>query len=917
MVNSKAATPPAAMMAFLDSLDPNTVLVTANQRLSRHLTELYARRQQARGASAWERPAILPWSAWVSELWAACVEALAERGEAPRAMLTPGQELALWEQVIGDTQAGAGLFAVSTAARTAQEAWRLLRAWRLPEPSIRRMASEDCLHFLNWSARFRERCEADGWIDASQALDALSEAVHRGTIRVPARVWLAGFEELTPQQKDFIESLRARSTRVEPIAAPAYNPPVVRVAAADVADEIAVAACWIRTVLGRDPHARIGIVVPDLAVRRTAIQRIFDDMLVPSAVLPGAADTPRPYNISLGVPLLDYPVAASACLILELAQEELPIERAGLLLRSPHLAGGESERTRRGLLDARLRRRGELTIAPALLGRLAAAEGDEARTARCPQLAEVLARLQRERAAVPRHQRPSRWAASFARWLEAAGWPGERTLTSEEFQTVQAWHELLEEFAALDPLLAPLTLEEALGRLRRLAAEHLFQPQSAEVPVQVLGVMETEGLDFDHLWVMGLHDELWPASPRPNPLLPASVQRKHGLPHASAERELLFARRLTARLLASASRQAVLSCPRREGDRELFPSPLILAYPEVPCETVAGERAPLYHEALQRSSSLERLHDDTAPPLPEGERVAGGSAVFRLQAACPFRAFAEVRLAAAPLEEPAVGLDARERGILLHKALECLWRALRDRARLHAMSEPALAGSVARAVDEALADMKRRRPQTFTPRFALLERERLVRLITEWLALEKTRAPFVALGHETRARFAIGGIEIDMAIDRIDTLEDGRLVVIDYKSGVPDIRDWFGERPADPQLPLYTLCCEEGGRAVAAVAYAQVRHGELAFKGVARAAGILPGVPEYTAGEVTQGRSAWDQLLQGWRGVLAELARRFRAGAAEVDPRDGEVCRHCHLHSLCRVYELEARLGRLDTEAGG
>jgi probable DNA repair protein len=480
---------------------------------------------------------------------------------------------------------------------------------------------------------------------------------------------------------------------------------------------------------------------------------------------------------------------------------------------------------------------------------------------------------------------------------------------------VQAWRELLEEFAALDPLIASLTLGEALGRLRRLAAERLFQPQSAEVPVQVLGVLETEGLAFDHLWVMGLHDELWPASPRPNPLLPVSVQRKHGLPHASAERELVFARRVTARLLASARRQVVLSSPRREGDRDLFPSPLILAYPETPCATVAGDRSPLYRESLQRSSSLERLADGTAPPLAEGEHVAGGSAVFRLQAACPFRAFAEVRLDAAPLEEPAVGLDARERGILLHKALELLWQRLRDRERLHAMPEQALGESVARAVDAALAAMKRRRPRTFTPRFTLLERERLIRLIAEWLALEKARAPFVALGHETRGRFAIGGIEIDMAIDRMDVLEDGGLVVIDYKSGVPEVQDWFGDRPADPQLPLYTLYCEEGGRSVAAVAYAQVRRGDLAFKGLARDAGILPGVPEFTGSEAAQGRGAWGDLLQGWKAVLVGLARRFRAGAAEVDPRDTQVCRHCHLHSLCRVYELEARLGRLDVEA--
>jgi len=93
-------------------------------------------------------------------------------------------------------------------------------------------------------------------------------------------------------------------------------------------------------------------------------------------------------------------------------------------------------------------------------------------------------------------------------------------------------------------------------------------------PVQVMGMLEAAGLRFDHLWIMGLHDEALPAPANPNPFLPTSLQRQHKLPHSSAERELEFANKLAERLLASAP-DVVLSYPEREGDRTLSPSPLV------------------------------------------------------------------------------------------------------------------------------------------------------------------------------------------------------------------------------------------------------------------------------------------------------------------------------------------------------
>ncbi len=54
-----------------------------------------------------------------------------------------------------------------------------------------------------------------------------------------------------------------------------------------------------------------------------------------------------------------------------------------------------------------------------------------------------------------------------------------------------------------------------------------------------------------------------------------------------------------------------------------------------------------------------------------------------------------------------------------------------------------------------------------------------------------------------------------MRIDRIDEMPDGSLAVIDYKTSasVPSPSSWLGDRPSDPQLPLYALAVEQQGTA--------------------------------------------------------------------------------------------------------
>ncbi len=900
------------------ALAEGAAVITANRRLARAVLDSYNLAQAANGSAAWETPDVLPWASWLQRGW----ETMAVGDGAQPLLLTAFQELSLWEQVVRDSVWGGALLQPAPAARAAREAWELAHAWCLdlaPLSAQRDVWGEDTRAFVDWAQSYTRRCAEHGWLDQARLADWVARRLHDGdadTRLLPSRLLLVGFDELTPQQTALVEVLREAGVAVEVGGNASPTQYVRAVALVDAEAEISAAARWARARLARSPQARIGVVVPDLTNTRARVERIFDDIMLPAAVLaetctPEARWQARPFNISAGRPLSDYPLVHAAFATLELGGEPQPLERVGALLRSPFLGGAESEREARARFDARLRRRGETRIGVrGLLALLASEEETGASPAACSGLRSRLAAWEQLRQSLPARQAPGRWAEAIPRLLDALGWPGERSMDSIEYQTWQAFREQLGALAGLDVLEPRLTLAQALGALQRLCAAQLFQPEGGEAPVQILGTLEAAGLSFDYLWVMGLHDEAWPQAPRPNPLLPVRLQREAGIPHASPERELLFAARITERLCAAAP-DVVLSWPQRDGDRDLRPSPLIAEHaasieePSTVLDALDDAQFPLYREALVGTAPIEALDDRRAPPVDAAD-VPGGTAIFKHQAACPFRAFAEHRLGAAPLEEAQLGLDARGRGIVLHTALERLWARLDSHAHLAALDADERAAEVHAAVEQAVDFMASRRPATFTPRFRELEVKRLVRLLDAWLDCELERAPFSVVYQEEEGRISLGGVTARLKIDRIDRLDDGGLAIIDYKSGRTDIRDWLGERPEEPQLPLYALS-QDGREDVSAVLFAQLRPGELGFKGLTREDDQIPGALTLAASKQAADYADWHSLLAHWRETLVELGEAFRAGQAAVDPKQyPQTCRYCHLPSLCRVGEQHA-----------
>lgn len=872
--------------------DNPTLVLTVNARLARWL-KLQYNRQKAQTQTVWETPSILQFDAWLRQTW---VESWPRRY-----VLTELQALHLWERIIrNDPETSRlDLLHLRGAAKQAAEAHRLLHQYGVTDEPSHYSLSEETLSFHRWRGEYQQQLKRWNAIDPCELLTAVQKGMEGGTIPVPPSVIFAGFDEWTPELERFIRFLESKSVSVSHYpSAPEPQPETLRTRLhenkrtvqeyPDPREEVIQCARWVRSVM--QPQKTIGIVATRMEDYRDLLVREFKAELAPQSVYCWQGQE-APFNISLGQPLARERAVDLALKLLETLRPSLPVGLYSQVLLSPCFGSWDSERQARWDRGYQVRKYGLLWVD--VTRELNALDRDA-----LPAFRKALEAL-RDWTQTTGNRPPSEWARQIAKFLHDMGWPhGERALTSREFQVHDSWNESLDALATLDGVLGSIHRTTAAATLKRIAQEKVFQPKTREEPIQVVGLLEAAGMQFDHTWILGCHAETLPALHDPNPFIPIHLQRKHQLPHCTPTRSLRFYENVLSNLLSTAP-DVQLSYPETAGDQELLLSPMLknVEVVRVDLTTLPSHRV---IDLFQEQTILEAVEDRLTLPMTTQERASlrGGHSILKHQAECPFRAFALHRLRAETPEWREFELSALERGNLVHTILEKFWFQIKTKRNLEArFADGTVASEVEKLVDAVLQE----RASLFygQEEFKKLERERLCGLILEWLEVERKREDFEVMDAEKKIELTLGGLNLSLQIDRIDQLGGDRKALIDYKTGGgPLINGWYDERILEPQLPLYCLA-----HPADAILFAKVNKGNCGFSGMGRDGLNLPGFNNRR--EDKGGFADWDTAVQAWRSRLEATAGLFLQGDLKVDPAPkANPCRNCELPTLCRKAEL-------------
>jgi probable DNA repair protein len=873
----------------------STVLVPTTE-LAAALLDAVERTHRAAGRQIWPTPGIRDFAGWLKDRYARrqLIDSTLPR------CLGDIEERELWRHVVLDSDVGRFL-EPSGAARAARRARRATHEYAIPMSAIAADGGEEAAMFVEWSARFAHRCRELGCVGTDDLLvgvgglgstDAASEiAAEVAWIESPlwrpvARAWLerhAG-PPLAPHRAEGGAQDQVR--QILCVESPAA--------------ELAAIAEWARARLAMRADFRAWICVPNLVQRRAELVDAFDAALAPYRFTLPEAGEGAPYAAAGGTPLADFAPVRSALELLSAATGRIPFAQFSALLRAPEFSESSSEASAAARLDVALRSSApaEASLSEWLTLAERAGRVEELRAA--PALLRITRALQplaESKGSHPMSGWLSVWIASF----ESGPWSFRNRWSSSEYQSAERFRELLATLAQGDASFGSQSRMSAESILRRAARDTPFQVQTGIPPIWVSGQWMDPWLAYDGLWVASCDETNWPPPVEPLPLLPVRLQREYGVIGASMESQLRFAEDLQRRWLERAGCCA-FSCADTDDGRRAAPSPLLnrflAAHPgATTCGALNAVETPApshphWRAQLERAPIIERLDDDWAPAFGESERTRGVS-TLKAQSRCAFRGFAETRLRAEPLENPVPGFNDRERGELVHESLQQIWSQLGGAAGLaELLARPQeLASLIAESARRAIGRLcARRNPGD---RWREREQERLLKLIRRWLELEGQRDPFDVERLESGSEIARhAGLDFSVRVDRIDQLPDGSRLLIDYKTGAAS-RDWQGERPENPQLPIYALLHR---RALVAVAYGKINAAECAFIAEAERGGVFP---EKRASRL-EGMGSLDELMGRWSERIDRLAREFRDGRAVVDPLP-TACRSCHLHGLCRV----------------
>jgi ATP-dependent helicase/nuclease subunit B len=311
--------------------------------------------------------------------------------------------------------------------------------------------------------------------------------------------------------------------------------------------------------------------------------------------------------------------------------------------------------------------------------------------------------------------------------------------------------------------------------------------------IAIYGLLEARMARADLVICGGLVEGVWPAAPRPDPLLPPAVLRALGVPGAD------FRIGLAAHDLAAAlgAPEVVLSWARRDEGAPTIPSRFVLRI-----KAMLGDQAKRHEELA--APALARAIDDAPAvphhprprPRPSAEQRLVDISVTGLDRlrSDPYQFYASAILGLQRLEPLDAVPSAAWQGTTAHKILQ----AWHDQGARPGELEP-IAGRI-------LADMQAH------PLMRGLWRPRLfaaLRWIDATIAA-RAREGHTVLASELQGDMRFAGVRIHGRADRIDRLPDGSLAIIDYKTGKPPSRKMV-RNGFSLQLGIVGLIAEAGG----------------------------------------------------------------------------------------------------------
>ena len=853
--------------AIKDQIKSGALVLTATDHLAIIVRESWGQYQIDQGNISWAEPEIFAIERWIRETWLRYCNN--REFQAPNCSIAPDlTEHLIWEKIISDSFEPLSPENYSSLAR---DSYNVMQRWKIPCLKLKDTAPI----FYEWISKFELALKNYKFITEADAVQVLAELFKNAKIRNVGDIITLGFDQIPPLYLDLIKA--ASKTLVQKSSEYKYKKivrtPPKYIEFFDMNQEIRAAARWAKKIHVEHPKHRVGIILSDSALQLKATERILSEELNPTSHDLNRAYDSCSYETSTDTILSDTPIISTALLLLSVNVSKLNLEQYCQLINSPFW-GKNYSLLSRAVAEKYIRRKGQLELSfNQFISELRYSEK------KCTSIAKdslsdsfCCQEANNHMKGISEKNYFSVWIKLFQKQLDSFGWPRLQDPNNSEDSLQKEWFDSLETLATLDQLKQKVTIKEALKLLNRATDRYIFKRKNFDVPIHIIGLLESNTLKFDHLWVTGMDDASWPNKSGMSSLIPMDIQKRYMTPKSSPEVQLNLAKKQLERIKVS-STNTFFSFSGTKDNKSFKVSPLISDLKEIGIEDLNIDGNLSSNPIYQNISivKLERVECANGPIVDlNKENITGGSSILKNQASCPFNAFAIHRLGAKEIQPPSFGLSLMERGIIIHKCMQVFWEKTCSQERLINLTEQDLKEVIKISIGSVLDEWKIKRPDIIKSKYLSLETQRLSTLMLKWLNVEKERMPFIISFLEKSENIYVGRLPLKLTIDRIDRISSGENLIIDYKTGANcNTSTWDGDRPKEPQLLLYGLYNKAN---MVGIAFGQIHISAQRFLGCTKLANLLP--------EVMESNKNWDDRVAQWKESLEILAEEFMEGYA-------------------------------------
>ena len=326
-----------------------------------------------------------------------------------------------------------------------------------------------------------------------------------------------------------------------------------------------------------------------------------------------------------------------------------------------------------------------------------------------------------------------------------------------------------------------------------------FHGEPAE-GVQIMGVLETRNLDFDHVLLLSCNEGNMPKGINDSSFIPHGIRHAYNL--TTIENKVSIYAYYFHRLLQRASDVTILWNSSTEDGQRGEMSRFML-------QMMVESDHTIIQRALQAGNTIASWIPQDIQKTEHvmqilrqqfSDNILTPTAINRYMR-CPlqfyYRYVAGIKEPDQPDDE--LELDNRVFGNIFHHAADTIYHQL-PRTVTSQLLQQLLKDKIQieRAVDEAF---RQELPNVPTSGLYIINREVIIRYLRQLLEIDQRLAPFTILGLEcdvvrpltiSGQRLRIGG-----RIDRLDQTQDGTIRVVDYKTGsrqlksLPDVESIF------------------------------------------------------------------------------------------------------------------------------